>query len=446
MTVKEQRRVHVLMRVLGGVMTLKEAALVLGLSLRHARRLKRALVRAGPAAVAHGNRGRVSPRRTLEAVRQAVVAQYQGPYRGCNHQHFTELLAEREGIVLAVATVRRILGAAGLVSPHTRRPPAHRARRERMPAEGLLLQIDGSPYRWLGPQGPKWSLISGVDDATGAPEGAVFREEEDAAGYTLLLRQVVETKGIPAAVYRDRHSIFEPPRRRPLTLEEELTGQVFPTQFGRLLAELGIQSIPAHSPQAKGRVERPWRTHQDRLVAELRLAGVTTLEEANTFLPGYLARYRARFAVPPASPESAYVPVSPDTDLDRLFCFKYTRKVAPDNTIRFGGHVLQLPPGPDRRSYARAVVEVHERLDHSIAVYYQGRQLLVVPGDAALPLRTRRRDPRACPEVPPQQSGGGQVGSFQELSTLSTASVTPRQSWKPAPDHPWRTAKGGHFH
>jgi hypothetical protein len=316
-----------------------------------------------------------------------------------------------------------------------------------MPAEGMLLQIDGSPYRWLGPQGPKWSLLSGVDDATGAPEAAVFRPEEDAAGYILMLREVVATKGIPAAVYRDRHSIFQRTARDPWTLEEELAGQTFPTQFGRLLAELGITSIPASSPQAKGRVERPWRTHQDRLVAELRLAGVTTLEQANAFLPGYLARYRARFAVPPTSPESAYVPVRPDAGLDRLFCFKYTRTVAPDNTIRFEGRVLQIPPGPDRLSYARAVVEVHERLDHSIAVYYRGRQLLVVPGDAALPLRTHhRRVPQACPEEVQQQSGGGQVGSFQELSSLSTASVTPRQSWKPAPDHPWRKAKGGHFH
>jgi len=439
MTVKEQRRAHVLMRALGGATTLKEAAVIMGVSVRHARRLKGALARAGPAGLAHGNRGRVSRRRIPEETRAAVVAHYQGRYQGCNHQHFTELLAEREGIALSAASVRRILKGVGLGSPNRRRPAQHRARRERMPQEGMLLQIDGSPYRWLGPQGPKWSLISGVDDATGAPEAAVFRNEEDAAGYTLLLRQVVETKGIPAAVYHDRHSIFQPPATRRLTLEEELAGNPLPTQFGRLLAELGITSIAAHSPQAKGRVERPWRTHQDRLVAELRLAGVTTLEEANAFLPDYLARYRTRFAVPPASPESAYVPVSPETDLDRLFCFKYTRKVAPDNTLRFEGRVLQLPPGPDRVSYAHTVVEVHERLDHSIVVYYRGRQLIAVPGEARLPLRTRRRrDQRAYLEEPPLPSGGEQEGNAQERSILSAAPVASRRSWKPAPDHPWR--------
>ena len=147
-------------------------------------------------------------------------------------------------------------------------------------------------------------------------------------------------------------------------------------------------------------------------------------------------RYRARFAVPPASPESAYVPVSPETDLNRLFCFTHTRSVAPDNTLRFEGRVLQLPPGPDRVSYARVVAEVHERLDHSIAVYYRGRQLLAAPGEASLPLRTRRRrDQRAYLEVPPQQSGGAQEGSTREPDSLSTTPVTSRRSWKPAPDH-----------
>ena len=176
MTVKEQRRAHVLMRVLGGAITLKEAAVIMGVSVRHARRLKGALARAGPAGLAHGNRGRASRRRIPEETRATVVARYQGRCQGCNHPHCTELLVEREGIVRSAASVRRILnGAGGLGSPNRRRPAQHRARRERMPQEGLLLQIDGSPYRWRGPQGPKWSLISGVDDATGAPAAAVFR-------------------------------------------------------------------------------------------------------------------------------------------------------------------------------------------------------------------------------------------------------------------------------
>jgi hypothetical protein len=234
-----------------------------------------------------------------------------------------------------------------------------------MPAEGMLLQLDGSPHRWLGPGGPRWSLLSAVDDATGEPVAALFREQEDTAGYLMLLRQIVTTLSIPAAIYRDRHSIFRSPGTEILDIDQQLISTSTtpqPTQLGRVLAELGIESIAATSPQAKGRIERSWRTHQDRLVAELRLAGVTTLEHANAFLTDYLEQYRQRFGVQPANSNSAYVPISPDVDLDRIFCCKYSRKVASDNTLRFAGQRLQLPPGRDRLSYARLVVEVHQRL------------------------------------------------------------------------------------
>ncbi len=440
MTAKEQRRTQVLAQVLSGDVKLHEAALVLAVSLRQARRLKAALQARGPSALVHGNRGRSSPRQLAPEVKARVVALYKGRYQGSNHQHFTELLAEREDLNLSVASVRRILKGAGCPSPQHRRAPKHRSRRERMAQEGMLLQIDGSPYRWLGPDGPQWCLVSGVDDATGSPEGAVFRLHEDAAGYRLLLRQVVGQKGIPAAVYRDRHGNFQPAVAARRSLEEELAGAPFPTQFGRLLAELGIASIAAGSPQAKGRVERPWRTHQDRLVTELRLAGVATIEGANAFLPGYLSRYRTRFAVPPASPETAYVPVGKDVALDRLFCFKYSRKVAADNTIQVGGRVLQIPLGPDRLSYAKTTVEVQEHLDARLTVSYLGSCLLTVAGDASQPLRARKRHPIPATGALPQQQplGGGQVGSGPSLSSLSTAPSAARQRTKPKPNHPWR--------
>jgi transposase len=437
MTVREQRRTQMLTRVLEGTITLTEAARVMGLSVRQARRLKGGLAGEGPSALVHGNRGKPSRQRTPDELRQAVVQHYRETYDGCNTQHFTELLAERENICLAVVTVRRILKEAGLVSPQSRRPPPHRSRRERMPAEGMLLQIDASPFRWLGPTGPKWSLVGAVDDATSDPVGGLFREEEDAAGYMLLFRQIVETRGIPAAVYHDRHGIFQLSTRQRSTLEEDFARERFPTQVGRLLAELGIESIAAQSPQAKGRVERPWRTHQDRLAQELRLAGVQTMAEANAFLPAYFARYRARFAIPPRSEESAYVPMGPETDLERLFCFKYTRKVAPDNTIRFAGQILQIPPGPDRLSYVRTIIEVHERLDQSIAILYQGRQLLLVspPDDNPNPLRARGRvaqqlDPTATPHPLPDHH------EITEPTPSQPAAPKPRP--KPGPNHPFR--------
>jgi transposase len=441
MTVREQRRAQILTRVLEGAITLREAAQVMGLSLRQARRLKSELRRLGPGGLVHGNRGQPSPRRIDPETRAKVVTLYRGRYAGANGQHFTELLAEREGIDLSVATVRRTLKAAGVKTPSTRRAPKHRSRRERMPAEGMLLQIDASPFRWLGPTGPKWSLVGAIDDATGDPVAALFREQEDAAGYMELLRQVVRSRGIPEAVYRDRHMIFEVTKRLRTTIEEDFAGAAFPTQVGRLLAELGVESIAAYSPQAKGRVERSWRTQQDRLVTELRLAEVRTLEEANAFLPSYLERYRARFAVPARSQESAYVPMDPETNLDRLFCFKYQRAVANDHTIRFAGRVIELPRTAERVSYARARVEVHERLDGSLAVWLRGTQLVCLPPPAEPPtLRSRKSD---RPAAKPQPAGSAPTPkplSWNEVRRRArTASTSPMnfEAGKPTGQHPW---------
>jgi len=443
MTTKEQRRAQMLTRVLEGAITLGEAAVVMGMSVRHARRLKGALQREGPGGLIHGNRGRASPERTAAAEAEQIVTLYRTRYAGTNVQHFTELVDEREDIHRSVATVRRTLKAAGLASPKVRRVPKHRSRRERMAAEGMLVQIDASPFRWLGPDGPKWSLVGAIDDATSDPVGAVFREQEDAAGYMVLLRQIVEARGIPAAVYRDRHMIFEVSQRVRSTLEEDFAGARFPTQVGRLLIELGITSIAAGSPQAKGRVERQWRTQQDRLVTELRLAGVANLAEANAFLPGYLERYRARFAVPPRSEESAYVPIDAQTDLDRFFCFKYQRKVAADNTIHFAGQILQLPPTPDRVSYTHAVVDVHERLDGSIAVYHHGAQLMLVPAPADQPvLRSRGNDHRTYQKAAPGPEATAPLSWAETLrrarATRSGASTG--ENGRPTPHHPWRRA------
>src|SRR5688572_29307595 len=171
MTTREQRRAQQLTRVLEGAITLKEAAIVMGLSLRQARRLKGALRREGPQALVHQNRGRASLRRTDPATVDRVCELYRTRYAEFNVQHFSEFLAAAEGITLAVETVRRILKAAGLVAHKTRRS-IHRQRRERMPAEGMLLQLDGTPYRWLGAQGPRWTLLAAVDDATGDPVAA----------------------------------------------------------------------------------------------------------------------------------------------------------------------------------------------------------------------------------------------------------------------------------
>lgn len=351
---REQKRAWVLNRVLAGQWTDEEAGIALGLSVRQIRRLKGAYEREGIAALIHKNRGRRPHHFLPDEVKARVLELARGRYAGCNDQHFSELLEELEKIKVSRPSVRRILRAAGIPSPRKRRAPKHRSRRERMPQEGMLLQIDGSRHDWLEGRGPYLTLIGGVDDATGKVPYAIFREQEDAQGYFLLLEHIVRTLGRPIAVYRDGHGIFERSTRGRLTLAEQLKGKPDPTQFGRLLEELDIRSIPASSPQAKGRVERLWGTFQDRLVAELRLAEVSTLEEANQVLWEFLPRYNARFAVPAAQEGVAYRPLEPGVRIEQLFCFEYERTVAADNTVQLGEHRLQLSAGPHRISYARA--------------------------------------------------------------------------------------------
>lgn len=422
-----QWRAQVLNRVLAGAWTQTEAALALGRSERQVRRLLRAYRAQGPVALLHGNRGRTPPHRVPDAVRQRIVALARTTYAGLNHTHLTEKLVEVERLAVGRTTVRRVLSAAGLGSPRPRRATRHRSRRERMGQEGLLLQADGSPHRWLGPQGPEWTLVGGIDDATGTVPFALFREQEDAAGYMLWLRRVVETNGVPVALYVDRHGIFERRARDPLTLEEELAGGRLPTQFGRVLAELDIRVIHALSPQAKGRVERLWGTFQDRLVSELRLAGVTDLAQANAFVPTFLVDFNRRFGVPPAQDGTAYRPLPADLvsrGLDQVFCFKYLRTVGADNTVQFGPHRLQLLPGTARRSYARARVELHERLDGSLAVFAgDGPSRHCVATQPAPPeaprLRARSLPRPPLPPLPPRPP--------------RPTPVTP----PPAPPHPW---------
>ncbi len=428
---KEQNRLMVLNGIEAGRITAKEGAEVLGLSLRHVRRILAAYRKEGAAALAHGNRGRKPHNAFDDELKKRVLDLAQSTYAGCNTQHFTELLAEREGIGISRSAVRLILLRAGLRSPRKRRPPKHRSRRERYPREGMLLQIDGSRDDWLEGRGPYLSLLGAIDDATGKVPYALFRAEEDAQGYILLLRHLVENHGIPEALYRDRHGIFERSRKEPETLEEQLMGKRKPTQFGRVMEELGIISITSLSPQARGRIERLWGTFQDRLKSELRIAGARTIEEANLVLWDFLPRFNQRFAVPAREPDLAYRPVPDGFKPDEVFCFKYERSVGKDNVVRFGGQRLQIMPTNGRLSYAGARVEVHERMDGSLAVYYKGQCLLTRPAPPEAPVLRVRSSTRFIPGA----------SDFRELAPSVAAKTTKPKSgrpYKPAPDHPWR--------
>ena len=346
--------------VLADQVPVGQAAEILGVSERHVWRILAAYRKEGAAALAHGNRGRSPSNAVPEQVKAQVVALASTRYRGANHTHMTELLVEREGIVLSRSTVRRALVDASIESPRRRRPPRHRVRRQRMPQEGMLVQVDGSHHDWLEDRGPRLVLLIAVDDATGNVPHALFRHEEDAQGYFFLLQGIIQHRGVPLALYSDRHAVFKHPR-------EPRQAPAGPTQFARAMQELGIQQIFARSPEAKGRVERAAGTFQDRLVTELRLAGATTIEEANEVLWSYLPSFNEQFGVPPSQPTISYR--SPDgLHVSSILCFKHRRKVARDNTVKFDWHTLQLLPSTDRPSYAGSFVEVQERLDGELVV------------------------------------------------------------------------------
>ena len=365
---KEQARLSVLNSVLEYQVPIVQAAEVLGVSPRHARRMLAAYRQQGAAALAHGNRGRRPHNATLSAVAAAVVELATERYEGANHTHLTELLREREGIDLSRPTVRRILARAGIGSPRSRRSPQHRFRRQRMPQAGMLVQLDGSHHAWLEDRGPKFALLLAVDDATSTVVNAVFCISENTAGHFALLEGLIERWGIPLALYSDRHAVFKHNARKPETAAEA-------TQFTRSLQELGIRQIIARSPQAKGRVERAAGTFQDRLVTELRLADARTMDQATAVLRDFLPRYNARFAVQPEHPEPAYRPADPDLCLSETLCFKDARKVGRDNTVKYNWRILQLLPDAERASYAGLRVEVLERSDGELIVRYEGRRV-----------------------------------------------------------------------
>ncbi len=421
---KEQRRLKVVSELEAGHVSAQEAGRLLGISARQLRRLRAGFREEGAASFVHGNRGRASVHRLNDELRGQVIALGSGAYAACNDSHMSELLLVREGILLSRASVQRIRRAAGQKPKQRRRPPKHRSRRDRRPQEGMLLQVDGSPHHWLGEDQPRLTILGAIDDATGKVAAGLFREQEDAQGYFLLLRQIIKNHGVPLDLYHDRHGTFQINPKTPLSIEDQLEGTPAQTQFGRALDQLCIGSIAAHSPQAKGRIERLWATFQDRLVAELALAGINDSAAANRFLPGFIQRHNARFAVQAQEPGLAYRPLGPKLDLDRVLSFRYQRTVALDNTVRLDGHLIQVPPGPKRRSYAGARVWVHELLDGSLGVWHQDEWL--VRGKASVLAKVRARNFK--PALPQRAAAQPPLPSQPK----------PRPA-KPASPHPWRT-------
>lgn len=394
LTTKEQNRLQILNGVLEKYWLMREAAEVMGVSERQGWRILSAYRKEGAAALAHGNRGRTPANITPSVIRERVITLAKERYGGVNHTHLAELLYEREGVMISRSTLRRILTRAGLPSPRHGHSVRHRYRRQRMPEEGMLLQLDGSPHAWLENRGPQLTLLLAIDDATGTVPYALFREQEDTSGYFELLKTIINQYGIPLGVYTDKHSIFRV-EKSPINVSRD---DVPLTQFGRALRELGITHVVAHSPEAKGRVERANGTFQDRLVAELRLSGASTITEANSVLWDFLPRFNQRFGVPATQPGQAYRPLNPELNLEGILCFKERRRVGRDNTVQYRQRTLQLFPDADKVSYAGAYVEIQERLDGIILACYQGK--ILTPKDAPPLAATLRAKAKEIPDYP----------------------------------------------
>jgi len=379
MSTKQWRRLEVVERLQRREMTLAQGAVALGLSKRQVRRIAKRVREEGQSGVVHRNRGRAPRHRTTELVRNRVLELRRTKYDGFNDQHFTEKLVEVEGLMISRATVQRMLRAAGIGSPRKRRASKHRRRRDRRLRAGELILWDGSRHDWLEGRGPKMCLMGAIDDATGEVlGGAHFVDQECTVGYLHVLREIVMRKGVPVSAYMDMHGAL---RRndKHWTVEEQLAGRREPTQVNRALGELGIQTIYALSPQAKGRVERLWGTLQDRLVSEMRLRHVTTALEANKVLTQYVEEHNARFALRAQDPNAAWRACPAGTSADEACALQYARQVANNNTVRIGKTVIDIPKNTGgRATYARARVVVRHMLDGSYSVYFAGEKIAQV--------------------------------------------------------------------
>lgn len=365
-------RVHeVVLRALSGEITWIQAADILGRSPRSLRRLRWRFEHHGYEGLYDGRRIKPSPKRAPVVEVERILRLYRERYRGFNGRHFYQIARREHALTLSYTFVKRLLQQAGLLAK-SRPRGRHRRRREPRPCFGELLHLDGSRHAWLALTPDTTStLIAVVDDATKRLLYAqLIAGGESTAAVMTALRTVLETHGLPMALYTDRASwaVYTPtsgtgPDRRKLT------------QVGRALHRLGVEHILGYSPQARGRSERVNRTLQDRLVNELRVAGVRTLAGANRYLRDhFIAAFNAEFARPPADPASAFVPLG-RANLDEILCHEETRAVSLDNTVRLDGVVLQLAKQRGRRTCAGLQVTIRRHLNGTHAVWWGTRCL-----------------------------------------------------------------------
>jgi hypothetical protein len=415
---KQARKLYVLERLCEGRISNGEAASDLNLSVRQTQRVKLRFSELGPESLVHGNTGGKPPNYVADHIRDFVALQAKTRWEGASSSHMSELLFAEKGLRLSAKTIARIMKERGIKSPFTHKGPKKHRRRERKERLGEMVQIDASPFDWLG-NGSMLALHGAIDDATGKIFALWLEPTECLFGYFHVLDRMIRTFGVPGILYSDAHTIFFSPKSGKLSIEEQLNGCTAAlTQFGKALDILGTLPLKASSAQAKGRVERLWGTLQHRLVVDMRLAGVSTIEEANAFLATYPDTHNARFAVEPEREEAAFLPAPSPDDLPYILCKRAFRKVSGDSTISWKGKKLMLLDERHRQKLLKrgSAIEVLTLLDGSDVALYDGViHNLDVPKDT-----------------------GDRKASLKDTAKKTQRDRKEKTPVIPAPDHPWR--------
>ena len=400
---EELRRLHVIQKVLEGGIRQVEAAEILSLSSRHIRRVVKRVEQEGHRGIVHRSRGRPSNRKIPDQLKDKVIKLYRGSYKGFGPTLASEKLLERDGVSISDETLRGWLIEAGDWK-RARKRRRHRQWRERKGHRGEMVQIDGSHHAWFEDRGDPCVLMGYIDDATGGVFGR-FYDYEGTMPAMDSFKRYIRKRGLPLKVYLDGHSTYKSTAKP--TIEEQLDGVEPLSEFERALKELGVEVSHAHSPQAKGRIERLFRTFQDRVIKEMRLRGIKTIEEGNKFLEEYLPLYNKRFSVRPREKDDVHRALPRGMDLNAILCIKTERTLRNDFTVAHNHKLYQI----EEATKASKVI-VQDRMDGSMRMTYQGRAL-----------RFREITERPIRE------------NKQPVATKR------RKTYIPPADHPWRRFK-----